>query len=99
MSGYPFNCDICGRFATTGSWAHQYDFVAMEPSHDTERCQQCSETVGPALSNARPYNDVWDQYEGKIVNGEYEFGSLVPARSAVLQDAPNPDSTPKGDKG
>ncbi len=82
MSGYPFNCKICGRFATAGTWAYQYDFVAMEPSYDSERCQPCTDKIGPALSNARPCNNVWDQYEGRIVNGEYEYGSLVPSRSA-----------------
>lgn len=83
MSGYPFNCETCGQFATAGSWAHQYDFAAMEPSHDSERCQRCTDKLGPVLSNARPRNDIWDQYEGRIVNGEYECGSLVPARSAA----------------
>ena len=81
MSGYPFNCDTCGRFSTRGSWAHQYDFVAMEPSHDTERCQACTDRHGPALSNARPYNDCWDPYEGRIVDGESQYGSLELERS------------------
>lgn len=87
MSGYPFNCGICGRFATAGSWAHQYDFVAMEPSHDSEICQRCTDEFGPVLSNARPYNDVWDQYEGRIVDGEYVYGSLVPERTAQAIEA------------
>lgn len=82
MSGLPFNCGLCGRFSTQGSWAHQYDFVAMEPSHDTELCQACTDAHGPALSNARPYNDIWDQFEGRIVDGEYIPGSLVPERAA-----------------
>lgn len=94
MSGYPFNCSSCGRFATQGSWAHQYDFVAMEPSHDEERCQACTDRYGPATSNARPYNNCWDQYEGRIVNGEYEYGSLIASRSA--RDS---DGSPKGGDG
>jgi hypothetical protein len=87
MAGYVFNCSGCGRFATQGSWAHQYDFVAMEPSHDTELCQHCTDKNGPAMSNARPHNNVWDRYEGRIVDGEYVPGSLVFERSAQAMEA------------
>lgn len=67
MSLNETNCDVCGRFAGKGgSWAHRYDFVAMEPTHDPVRCKRCTETHGPILSNARPSPNNTNRYEGMI---------------------------------
>lgn len=51
-------CDDCGRFASTdgASAANIYDFVAMELSHEHFRCRRCTERLGPAVSNARPWD-------------------------------------------
>lgn len=64
MSRNENNCDMCGRFVGKGgSFAHHYDFVAMEPDYDIGRCKKCTETHGPCLSNARPHDGNMKPYE------------------------------------
>ena len=68
MSDANGKCDDCGRFfgygAPGGTWAHKYDFVAMEQSHTHLRCPRCTVRLGPVLSNARPSDGNMAPYEG-----------------------------------
>lgn len=58
-------CDDCGQFMReASSWAHIYDFVAMELSHEHFRCKRCTERLGPVRTNARPANGDLSPYEG-----------------------------------
>jgi len=62
-------CDDCGRFMrfdARASWAHKYDFVAMECVYEHYRCARCTEELGPVHSNARPYNGDMSPYEGRF---------------------------------
>jgi hypothetical protein len=70
MSDCNGKCDDCGRFMSDGTWADIYDFVAMECAYCHFRCPRCTEALGPAQSNARPYNGNMRPYQGRLDGGE-----------------------------
>jgi len=60
-------CDCCGRFmkcADGASWAEIYDMVGMGLDHEILRCAECTQRLGPAESNARPYDGNMTPYQG-----------------------------------
>ena len=61
---YPRRCNDCGRFLSAGTWAARYDFVQYECTHEHLRCPRCTDTLGPAQSNALPHDDDMRPYEG-----------------------------------
>ena len=70
MAEYDARCDDCGRFmdctASGASTAYQYDFVAMECTHEHWRCPSCTARLGPVRSNARPHNGDMTPYETHV---------------------------------
>jgi hypothetical protein len=69
MSDANGKCDDCGRFMRHGAgatWAHKYDFVAMECRYEHYRCAACTERLGPITSNARPHNGDMSPYQGSF---------------------------------
>lgn len=60
-------CNDCGRFMKIGgkaSWAAVYDFAGMCLSHEHYRCDDCTDRLGPARSNARPADGDMSSYQG-----------------------------------
>lgn len=73
MSDANGKCDCCGRFMSPdgATWAMIYDFAAMEPKYERYHCKACTESYGPAQSNARPHDGNMGPYQGYIAK-DYE---------------------------
>lgn len=61
-------CDDCGKFMSANkgwSWAHIYDMAGwsgLEREH--YRCHACTDSKGPAQSNAKPHDGDMRPYQG-----------------------------------
>lgn len=67
MSNAP-QCDDCGRFMNRkgSTWANIYDFAGRCLDREHFRCARCTEKLGPAQSNAKPYDGDMQHYQGQF---------------------------------
>ena len=65
-------CDDCGRFFRPderATWAEIYDMIGMGLDRERHRCALCTESLGPAQSNARPHDGDLSPYQGQFSSG------------------------------